>query len=36
VQELLGYAWVTTTQRYTQLEIEDLQAQVAALPAPPG
>jgi site-specific recombinase XerD len=33
VQELLGHAWVTTTQRYTHLEIEDLQAQVADLPA---
>jgi site-specific recombinase XerD len=33
VQELLGHAGVTTTQRYTHLEIEDLQAQVAELPA---
>jgi len=33
VQELLGHAWVTTTQRYTHLEAEDLQAQVAELPA---
>jgi len=33
VQELLGHAWVTTTQRYTHLEVEDLQAQVAHLPA---
>jgi len=33
VQELLGHAWVTTTQRYTHLEIEDLQVQVAELPA---
>ena len=32
VQELLGHAWVTTTQRYTHLEAEDLQAQVAGLP----
>ena len=36
VQELLGHAWVTTTQRYTHLEIEDLQAQVAELPANRG
>jgi site-specific recombinase XerD len=33
VQELLGHAWVTTTQRYTHLEVEDLQDQVADLPA---
>jgi len=33
VQELLGHAWVTTTQRHTHLEVEDLQAQVADLPA---
>ncbi len=33
VQELLGHAWVTTTQRYTHLEVEDLQVQVADLPA---
>ena len=33
VQELLGHAWVTTTQRYTHLEAEDLQAQVAEMPA---
>jgi integrase/recombinase XerC len=33
VQELLGHAWVTTTQRYTHLEMEDLQTQVAALQA---
>ncbi|MBN1460049.1 MAG: tyrosine-type recombinase/integrase [Armatimonadetes bacterium] len=32
VQELLGHAWVTTTQRYLHLEVEDLQAQVAGLP----
>jgi site-specific recombinase XerD len=36
VQELLGHAWVTTTQRYTHLEVEDLQAQVAELPANPA
>jgi len=36
VQELLGHAWVTTTQRYTHLEMEDLQAQVADLPANRG
>ena len=35
VQELLGHAWVTTTQRYTHLEVEDLQDQVAGLPANP-
>ena len=35
VQELLGHAWVTTTQRYTHLEVEDLQAHVADLPANP-
>jgi len=33
VQELLGHAWVTTTRRYTHPEVEDLQAQVADLPA---
>jgi len=27
------HAWVTTTQRYTHLEDDDLQAQVAQLPA---
>jgi integrase/recombinase XerC len=32
VQELLGHAWVTTTQRYTHLEVEDLQDQVAGMP----
>ncbi|MFB3882538.1 MAG: tyrosine-type recombinase/integrase [Armatimonadota bacterium] len=32
-QQLLGHAWVTTTQRYTHLEVEDLQAQVAEMPA---
>lgn len=33
VQELLGHAWVTTTQRYTHLEVEDLQEQVVEMPA---
>ncbi len=33
VQELLGHAWVTTTQRYLHLEVRDLQAQVAEMPA---
>lgn len=33
MQEPLGHAWVTTTQRYTHLEVEDLQAQVVSLPA---
>jgi site-specific recombinase XerD len=33
VQELLGHVWGTTTQRYTHLELEDLQAQAAELPA---
>jgi len=33
MQESLGHASVTTTQRYTHLEVEDLQAQVAGLPA---
>ena len=32
-EQVLGHAWVTTTQRYTHLEVEDLQAQVAELPA---
>jgi site-specific recombinase XerD len=32
VQELLGHSSVTTTQRYTHMSAEDLQAQVAALP----
>ena len=26
MQELLGHAWVTTTQRYTHIEVEELQA----------
>jgi integrase/recombinase XerC len=33
LQELLGHSSVTTTQRYTHLEVEDLQQQVANLPA---
>jgi site-specific recombinase XerD len=33
VQELLGHAWVTTNQRYTHLEVEELQAQVGEMPA---
>jgi site-specific recombinase XerC len=33
VQELLGHAWVTTTQRYTHLDVQDLQEQVAEMPA---
>ncbi len=33
VQELLGHAWVTTTQRYLHLEVQDLRAQVAELPS---
>ena len=36
VQELLGHAWVTTTQRYTHLEMEDLQDQVEELPGNRG
>jgi site-specific recombinase XerC len=32
-EELLGHAWVATTQRYTHLEVEDLQQPVADLPA---
>ena len=36
VQELLGHAWVTTTQRYTHLEMEDLQNQVGDLPGNRG
>jgi site-specific recombinase XerC len=32
VQELLGHAWVTTTQRYTYLEVEGLHEQVAEMP----
>ena len=33
VQELPAHTWVTTTQRYTHLEVEDLQEYVARLPA---
>jgi len=33
VQELLGHSSVTTTQRYTHMEAEDLRRQVAKLPA---
>lgn len=33
LQELLGHASVTTTQRYTHMEAVDLQAQVAEMPA---
>jgi len=33
VQELLGHSSVTTTQRYTHMEAEDLRQQVAGLPA---
>jgi len=33
VQELLGHSSVTTTQRYTHMEAEDLQQQVAGLPS---
>ena len=33
VQELLGHSSVTTTQRYTHMEAEDLRQQVADLPA---
>jgi site-specific recombinase XerD len=36
MQESLGHASVTTTQRYTHLEVKDLQAQVAELPANRG
>jgi len=35
VQELVAHAWVTTTQRYTRLEVEDLQDQLVELPANP-
>jgi len=33
VQELLGHSSVTTTQRYTHMEAEDLRQQVAEMPA---
>jgi integrase/recombinase XerD len=33
VQELLGHSSVTTTQRYTHMEADDLRQQVADLPA---
>ncbi|HUT73903.1 MAG TPA: tyrosine-type recombinase/integrase [Armatimonadota bacterium] len=33
VQELLGHSSVTTTQRYTHMDAEDLRRQVARLPA---
>jgi len=33
VQELLGHSSVTTTQRYTHMEADDLRSQVADLPA---
>ncbi len=29
MQGLLGHGWVTTTQHYTHLQVEDLQEQVA-------
>jgi hypothetical protein len=32
VQELLGHAWVTT-QRSTHLDVDDLQEQMAEMPA---
>jgi len=35
VQELLGHSSVTTTQRYTHMDAEDLRQQVAEMPANP-
>ena len=32
VQELLGHSSVTTTQRYTHMDADDLRRQVAELP----
>ena len=32
VQELLGHSSVTTTQRYTHMDADDLREQVAGLP----
>jgi len=32
VQELLGHSSVTTTQRYTHMEADDLRQQVAEMP----
>jgi integrase/recombinase XerC len=33
VQELLGHSSVTTTQRYTHMNADDLRQQVAEMPA---
>ena len=35
MQELPAHAWVTTTQRYTHLEVDALQDQVAGMRANP-